>query len=58
MGVALNVEVLNIDADTTLISTQMMKKFRVSMTFGQVTNIYEPQGLARMSNDEDEDIMC
>jgi hypothetical protein len=38
------------------LSTQMLKQFRASITFGQVTKIYESQG-ARLSDDEDEDIM-
>jgi hypothetical protein len=56
MGAALNVEVLAIDADINFVSAQMLKQFRVSITFGQVKKICESQG-ARLSNDEEEGIM-
>jgi hypothetical protein len=39
MGAALDVEVLIIDADSNIVSTQMLKQFRASVTCGQVTNI-------------------
>jgi hypothetical protein len=41
MGGALNVEFLVIDADSNFVSTQMLKQLRASITFGQVTKIYE-----------------
>jgi hypothetical protein len=57
MGAAFNVEVLIIDADINFFSTQMLKQFRASVTFGHVTNIHDSQQVARLSDDEDEDIM-
>jgi hypothetical protein len=56
MGAALNVEVLTIDADRNFISTQMLKQFRASVTFGQVTKTYDSR-VARLSDDEEEDVM-
>jgi hypothetical protein len=55
--VAANGERLDIDADTIFVSTQMLKKFRVSMTFGQVMNLYEAKGQVMQSEDEDDDII-
>jgi hypothetical protein len=57
MGAALNVEVLIINADRNFVSTQMLKQFRASVVFVQVTKIYDSQQVARMSDDEDEDVM-
>jgi hypothetical protein len=51
MDAASNVEVLNIDADTSCVRTQMLKHFKVSVTVGEVTKIYKPQGLARLPGD-------
>jgi hypothetical protein len=53
MDAALNVVVLIIDAYINFVSTQMLKHFRASVTFVQVTNIYESQQDARLSDDED-----
>jgi hypothetical protein len=57
MGAALNVEVLIIDVDRNFVSTQMLKQFRASVTFGQVTKIYDSQQVDRLPDDEDEDVM-
>jgi hypothetical protein len=55
MGTVLNVDVdvLVIDADSNFVSTQMLKQFRTSITFGQVTNIHNVQQVARLSDEED-----
>jgi hypothetical protein len=57
MGAALNVEVLIINVDSNFVITQMLKQFIASVRFGQVTKIYDSQQVARLSDDEDEDIM-